>query len=171
MDDQPKTRLICRRCAARMKLARPALARPQTPSDPAVSVHRLRACGHGRVARVRRRGALNELRDSLGAGANSRARTKDAPGQSLKATGRSGYSNSELMSGGASDACALANISACSRCLRVRIFPCQNSPRDHGVFSPVPWARWLCFCAGAALGQITLGDDEPEAIEPPENLQ
>jgi hypothetical protein len=28
-------------------------------------------------------------------------RTKDAPGQSLKATGRSGYSNSELMSGGA----------------------------------------------------------------------
>src|SRR6476620_4782390 len=53
-----------------------ALARPQTPSDPAVSVHRLRACGHGRVARVRRRGALNELRDSLGAGAISRARTK-----------------------------------------------------------------------------------------------
>jgi hypothetical protein len=38
--------------------------------------------------------------------------------------------NSELMSGGASDARALANISACSRCLRVRIFPCQNSPRD-----------------------------------------
>ena len=44
-----------------------ALARPQTPSDPPVSVHRLRACRHGRVARVRRRGALNELRDSLGA--------------------------------------------------------------------------------------------------------
>jgi hypothetical protein len=30
-------------------------------------VHRLRACRHGRVARVRRRGALNELRDSPGA--------------------------------------------------------------------------------------------------------
>ena len=107
-----------------------ALARPQAPRCPPVSVHRLRACRHDRVARIRRRGALNELRDSLGAGANSRARTKDAPGQSLKATGRSGYSNSELMSGGASDARALANISACSRCLRVRIFPCQNSPRD-----------------------------------------
>ena len=28
------------------------------------------------------------------------------------------------------------------------------------------------FCAGAAaFGQITVGDDDPEAIEPPENLQ
>jgi hypothetical protein len=26
------------------------------------------------------------------------------------------------------------------------------------------------FCAGAAFGQITVGDDDPEAIEPPENL-
>ena len=50
-----------------------ALARPQTPSDPPVSVHRLRACRHGRVARVRRRGAVNELLDSLGAGVNGRA--------------------------------------------------------------------------------------------------
>jgi len=32
-----------------------ALARPQTPRDPAVSVHRLRACRHGRVARARGR--------------------------------------------------------------------------------------------------------------------
>ena len=30
------------------------------------------------------------------------------------------------------------------------------------------------FCAGAAFGQIAVGDDDPEdpeAIEPPENLQ
>ena len=35
-----------------------ALARPQAPRDPAVSVHRLRACRHGRVARARGRIAL-----------------------------------------------------------------------------------------------------------------
>ena len=52
MDDQPKTRLICRRCAAHAARQATALARPETPSDPAVSVHRLRACGHGRVARA-----------------------------------------------------------------------------------------------------------------------
>ena len=40
-----------------------------------------------------------------------RATYQDAPGQSFKATGRSGYRNSEL-SGGASDARALANIRA-----------------------------------------------------------
>ena len=32
-----------------------ALARPQTPRDPAVSVHRLRTCRHGRVAGARGR--------------------------------------------------------------------------------------------------------------------
>ena len=60
MDDQPKTRLICRRCAARRKLARqlPWLDH-RLPRGSAVSVHRLRACRHGRVARVRgRRGAV-----------------------------------------------------------------------------------------------------------------
>jgi len=33
------------------------------------------------------------------------------------------YSRSELMSGKPSDARALASISACSHCLRVRLFP------------------------------------------------
>jgi hypothetical protein len=64
MDDQPKTRLICRRCAARMKLARqlPWLDH-RLPRGSAVSVHRLRACRHGRVARVRgRRGAVKRPR-------------------------------------------------------------------------------------------------------------
>ena len=40
-----------------------ALARPQTPRGSAVSVHRLRTCRHGRVARVRgRRGAVKRPR-------------------------------------------------------------------------------------------------------------
>ena len=55
MDDQPKTRLICRRCAARMKLAGNYPGSTTDPRGPPVSVHRLRACRHGRVARAGRR--------------------------------------------------------------------------------------------------------------------
>jgi hypothetical protein len=59
MDDQLKTRLICRRCGARMKLAR------QLPwlDHRLPAVRRLRTCRHGRVARVRgRRGAVKRPR-------------------------------------------------------------------------------------------------------------
>ena len=76
LDDQPKTRLICRRCAARMKLAR------QLPwLDHRLPAVLLFQC-IDRVARVRRRGALNELRDSLPlqqAGLAERPRRFDLP--------------------------------------------------------------------------------------------
>jgi hypothetical protein len=75
MDDQPKTRLICRRCAARMKLARQfALARPQTPRGPPVSVHRLRACRYGRVARAGER-IVEARTPTLAQGARQRGLT------------------------------------------------------------------------------------------------
>ena len=52
MDDQPDEADLSSLRGAHEARQATALARPQTPSDPAVSVHRLRACGHGRVARA-----------------------------------------------------------------------------------------------------------------------
>ena len=65
-----------------------------------------------------------QLTDGKGPGClETRAsRVPGAKGVFAQATGRSGYSSSELIRGRVSDARALANISACSHCLRVRLF-------------------------------------------------
>jgi hypothetical protein len=48
--------------------------------------------------------------------------SSDAPGRAPRGPKVPAYSSSELISGEPSDARALANISACSHCLRVRLF-------------------------------------------------